>query len=81
MGFRVSLDDLCMATLGKLKLATAEEAMKWFRQGEIEKVAEYCQKDVELTRELYRHGQEHGFVCYPRFGEPVELQVNWGIGE
>ena len=43
----------------------------------IEKVVEYCQKDVELTRELYRSGQTNGFICYPRYGQPVELLVEW----
>ena len=81
LGFRVSLDNLCISTLGKSKLATAEDAMEWFRQGQIEKVVEYCQRDVELTREIYRYGQEHGFICYPRLGQPVELPVDWGIGK
>ena len=81
LGFRVSLDNLCIPTLGKSKLAMAEDAMEWFRQGQIEKVVEYCQRDVELTKELYRYGQEHGFVCYPQWGQPVELPVDWGIGK
>jgi len=77
LGFRVSLDDLSMSTLGKSKLATAEDAMEWFRQGQIEKVIQYCQKDVELTRELYRFGQEHGLIYYPRLGQRIEIPVDW----
>ena len=78
LGFRISLDNICLATLGKGKSARPEDAIEWFRQGQIDKVVEYCQMDVELTRDIYRYGQEHGFVCYPRFGQPVELQVDWG---
>lgn len=78
LGFRVSLDNMCLATLGKGKIGSGRDAVEWFRQGQIEKVVEYCQRDVELTRELYRYGQEHGFVCYPRFGQPVEVPVDWG---
>ncbi len=81
LGFRISLEAICSTTLGKSKLAKAEDAIKWWRQGQIEKVVEYCQMDVELTRDIYRYGQEHGFVCYPQLGQPVELQVNWGIRE
>ncbi len=77
LGFRVSLDNLCISTLSKSKLATAEDAMKWWRQGQVEKVVEYCQVDVELTRDIYRYGQERGFVCYPQMGQPVELPVDW----
>jgi DEAD/DEAH box helicase domain-containing protein len=81
LGFRISLDNLGLATLGKSKLATAEDAMEWWRQGQVEKVVEYCQVDVELTRDIYRYGQEHGFIYYPRLGQPVELPVDWGIGK
>ncbi len=81
LGFRLSLEVICSTTLGKSKLAKAEDAINWWRQGQVEKVVEYCQKDVELTRDIYRYGQKHGFVCYPRFGQPVELLVEWGIGE
>ena len=81
LGFRVSLDNICSATLGKGKIGSGRDAVEWFRQGQIEKVVEYCQRDVELTREIYRYGQEHGFVCYPRFEQPVELPVDWGIGK
>lgn len=52
LGFRVSLDNICSATLGKSKLATAEGAMEWYRQGRIDKVILYCQKDVELRERL-----------------------------
>ena len=81
LGFRVSLENICSATLGKGKIGSGRDAVEWFRQGQIEKVVEYCQRDVELTREIYRYGQEHGFICYPRFGQPVELPVDWGIGK
>ena len=81
LGFRVSLDNICSATLGKGKIGNGRDAVEWFRQGQIEKVVEYCQRDVELTREIYRYGQEHGCVCYPRFEQSVELPVDWGIGK
>ena len=79
LGFRLSLEVICSTTLGKSKSGKAEDAIKWWRQGQVEKVVEYCQKDVELTREIYGYGQEHGLVCYARFGQPVELPVDWGI--
>ena len=81
LGFRLSLEVICSTTLGKSKLAKAEDAIEWYRQGQIEKVVLYCQRDVELTREIYRYGQEHGFICYPRLGQPVELPVDWEIGK
>ena len=81
LGFRLSLEVICSTTLGKSKLAKAEDAIEWYRQGQIEKVVHYCQRDVELTRDIYRYGQEHSFICYPRLGQRTEVPVDWGIGE
>ena len=78
LGFRVSLDNLCIATLDKSKSGKAEDALIWFRQGQIEKVVEYCKKDVELMRELFRFGVEHNYICYPNRGRDMELTVEWG---
>lgn len=77
LGFRLKLEDVSSATLGKTKSGSPEDAVKWFRQGQIEKVVLYCQRDVELTRDIYRYGQEHGLIYYPQFGQPVALPVYW----
>ncbi|MFC1962540.1 hypothetical protein ACFLWB_00865 [Chloroflexota bacterium] len=77
LGFRVSLDNICLATLGKGKSASPEDALRWYREGQIDKVSQYCQNDVELTRDIYRYGQEHGFVCYPRQEQPLAVEVDW----
>ena len=77
LGFRLSLEVICSTTLGKSKLGSARDALGWFRQGQIKKVVHYCQRDVELTRDIYRYGQEHGFVCYPRLGQPTMVPVDW----
>ena len=77
LGFRVSLENLCSATLGKSKLGKAEDAIKWFRQGQIDKIVRYCRGDVELTRAIYRYGQKNRHICYPQFGQPVKLHVDW----
>ena len=77
LGFRVKLDGIGLATLSKGKSGNPEDAIKWFRQGQIDKVVSYCQADVELTRDIYRFGQEHNFICYPGMGQSLELPVDW----
>ncbi|MBM3212875.1 helicase, partial [Candidatus Poribacteria bacterium] len=52
LGFRVSLDSLAEATLGEGKIADGLQSVQWFRSGQIEKVIEYCKKDVEVTKGL-----------------------------
>ena len=76
--FRVSLDKLAQATLGKAKSADGLKAVEWFRNGELDKVIDYCKIDVQVTKELFEHGVEEGFVIAPsRNKAPVRLDVSW----
>jgi DEAD/DEAH box helicase domain-containing protein len=78
LGFRLPLQALAEATLNESKSADGLQSVRWFRQGEIDKVIEYCQHDVEITRRLYEHGREHGHLLYwDRQGRMQEVYVNW----
>ncbi len=82
LGFRVSLDNLCRATLGKGKSAVGLDAIRWWRSGQKEKVKEYCLADVELTRDLYEFGKKHDFVfCDTRDKGRVKVPVMWREAE
>ncbi len=61
-GFRVKLDSLAEGTLGTKKSADGLEAIKMYREGRIEELRSYCLKDVEITRDVYLFGKEHGYV-------------------
>lgn len=78
LGFRLSLQTLAEGTLGVGKSADGLQAVRWFRQGELEKVIEYCRRDVEITRTLYEFGREHGHVLYwDRTGQMRKVHVHW----
>ena len=78
LSFRISLDSLARATLGAEKRASGLQAVEWFRQGEMDKLVEYCQSDVDITRRLYDFGCEKGFVHYiTRLGSKQRVQVDW----
>jgi DEAD/DEAH box helicase domain-containing protein len=78
LGFRLGLDALASATLNKGKSADGKMSVQWFRQGELDKVAAYCQQDVEVTRDLYEFGRQHGFLYYySRMGSRLKVPVTW----
>ena len=78
LGFRVSLDNLAGATLGTAKSADGLQAVRWYKQGEIEKVLDYCQQDVEVTRQLYEYGKQHKHVKFQdRSYRTKMVPVNW----
>jgi DEAD/DEAH box helicase domain-containing protein len=78
LSFRVSLDSVARATLGDSKSASGLQAVEWWRAGELEKLAEYCKVDVDVTRRVYDFGCENGFVQYfTRLGSKQKVKVNW----
>lgn len=77
LGFRIKLDELAHATLGRGKTGTGAQSLQWWRQGKRDLVVEYCRADVELTRDMYTHGVTHGFIYYPSYGSKREAKVNW----
>jgi DEAD/DEAH box helicase domain-containing protein len=78
LGFRLSLDSLAKACLGAAKTADGLQSVAWFRAGELDKVAEYCKADVNMTRRVYEFGRDNGFVhYYSKLGSKLKVQVNW----
>ncbi len=80
LGFRVSLQSLGQATLGKKKTASGLEAVKWWRSGDPvlrQRVVEYCRMDVEILREVVAHGRREGFVKIPSQGRELPVYVAW----
>ena len=64
LNFRLKLDSIAKATLGSAKIADGVQSVEWFKDGELEKVAEYCKADVDITRRVYEFGRENGFVYF-----------------
>jgi DEAD/DEAH box helicase domain-containing protein len=78
LGFRPKLDSVASATLGAGKTADGMQALEWWRQGEVEKIIEYCREDVRVTRDLYNFGKRNRWVQVERFGgSPRKVEVDW----
>lgn len=79
-GARISLDNLCQATLNAQKSADGLQALRWWQCGELDKIRKYCQRDVELTRDLYLTGLEKGEVAYKnKAGAHVKIKVDFSM--
>ncbi len=78
LGFRVGLDALAEATLGKNKSADGLQAIEWFKQGKIEELIAYCRDDVAVTKALYEFGRDNGYVQFrDKFGRAKQVRVSW----
>lgn len=78
LSFRPKLDSVVQATLGISKTADGLQALRWYREGRLDLIAQYCQDDVRLTRDLYLYGKRHGRVFVASFsGKPFQVEVDW----
>jgi len=78
LNFRLSLDSIAKATLGTTKTADGLQSVEWFRNGELDKVAEYCKADVDITRRVHEFGRDNGYVnYYSKLGSKLKVSVNW----
>ena len=78
LGFRISLDSIASASLGATKTADGIKSVEWFRAGELDKVAEYCKADVDITRRVYEFGRDNGHIFYKsRLGSKLKVDVKW----
>lgn len=78
LGYRVSLDNLALASLGARKSADGLQALRWWKAGNIADLVAYCQKDVAITLEIYRYGQKNGYVLFHnKAGQSVRIPVDW----
>lgn len=68
LGHRLKLDSVASGTLGARKSADGLQSLEWWKNGEVEKVAEYCRKDVEVTRDVFFHILEKGYLLFEKRG-------------
>ncbi|MDR2550576.1 MAG: DEAD/DEAH box helicase [Desulfobulbus sp.] len=78
LGYRLSLDRLAETTLGIRKDGDGLTALRWFKQGEMDKLAAYCRKDVEITRDLFLFGLRQRHLLFRnKAGQEVRLPVDF----
>jgi DEAD/DEAH box helicase domain-containing protein len=78
LGFRLSLAHLAQETLGTIKQADGLQALKWWKEGRIGDIVDYCKIDVQLTRDIYLFGRRNGYLIYRnRDQKRVRIPVNW----
>ncbi len=83
VGFRPKLDSVAQATLGVGKTGDGLDALKWFQEGRLDLIAEYCCYDVKVTRLVHEFGAAHRKVYYlDRSGtKRLETPVEWPGGK
>lgn len=78
LGWRPKLDHLAAATLGIRKSGHGLNAVRWFREGHLDRVIAYCKQDVEITWRLYDFGHSNGYVqVFDQNWRARRVSVRW----
>ncbi|MGD9050868.1 MAG: DEAD/DEAH box helicase [Desulfobacterales bacterium] len=78
LGFRLSLAHLAQQTLNANKTADGLQALRWWKQGRINDIIEYCKMDVKLTRDLFEFGRQKKYLIFcNRDQKKIRIPVNW----
>jgi DEAD/DEAH box helicase domain-containing protein len=76
LGRRVRLDSIAEGTLGTKKIASGLEAMRWWREGNIDKLREYCLKDVEITKKVLDYALANQSLKFKELGIKKEVKLD-----
>jgi len=77
-GHRLKLEDVAQGTLGVGKIAEGLDAIRWWREGRVMEVAEYCCFDVKVTKLVHEYGAAHKELFFSdRFGRKQRLEIHW----
>ena len=79
LNHRLSLNHLAENTLNTKKSADVLVSLQWYKEGEIEKIVDYCKQDVKVTRDLFLYGESNDHVKYKKRGIVKNLTVDWKI--
>ena len=78
LGYRLSLDHLAGATLGEKKTADGLQALRWWKQGRIREIIDYCKADVKITKDLFLYGKKNGYLLFNnKAKKTVRIPVKW----
>lgn len=81
-GRRMKLDQIAEGTLGTNKSGHGLDAIKWWRDGEVEKVKKYCLDDVRITKDLYEYALKENKLIFkegPKLNEVKLDTSSWEI--
>lgn len=79
LGHRIGLDSVAQATLGVGKTGHGLDAIRFYKEGKIKELKEYCLNDVKVTKDVFDFGVENGKISYfSKFGnQKKEIKVDW----
>ena len=78
LGHRLGLDAVSTATLKVGKTGDGLDAIRWWREGRLMEIAEYCCFDVKCTKLVHEYGARERRLFYTdKFRQRKSVEVEW----
>ncbi len=80
LGKRISLNNIAGPTLNTSKTADGLQSLIWWAEGKHDLVADYCESDVKITKDVFEYGVLNKWLLYKlKNGEPAKLPLDWNL--
>lgn len=76
LGRRIRLDWIAEGTLGIHKSGDGLQAVEWWKQGEVEKVKQYCIDDVRITKDIFDYALKNEELRYSDLGSVHTIPID-----
>lgn len=76
LGRRLRLDSVAQATIGAKKSANGLQAIKWWKEGNIESIKKYCTQDVKVTKELFEYARDNKKIFFKEGTKKREVPID-----
>jgi len=77
LGRRIKLDYIAAGTIGRTKISHGLEAVRWWKEGKIDKIIEYCIEDVRITKDVYDYALKNNKLLFKEGpGAVQEIKLN-----
>lgn len=79
-GHRIKLDSVAKETLGFGKIGNGLDAIRYYKNNQLDKLKEYCLEDVKVTRDIYDYGLKNGKVKFRnKWNRFIECEVDFSF--
>lgn len=75
IGHRIKLESVAQATLGTGKSGDGKEAVLYYRSNRMDLLKKYCQRDVQITRQVYEYALKNQKVLYRDYFSVKEVPL------
>lgn len=75
-GKRLRLDSVAEGTLNVRKSGHGLDAIRWWKEGAIDKIRKYCLDDVKITKDLYDYALKNNILKYKDLGSIREIKLD-----